>query len=468
MDAGYWTELLGPIYRDRRWLIAADVMAAAEPEIEFLDAVGAQRPLILTARPHIGAPAAEPRAEVVPVELQPGPPSEQPIMGFVRAFRRAITDPDPAVRKRVEEWDPGGDARALTDPFFTEGHIVGRATYGARPQAWLAFEDKTTVDELWDEAGIQRAPSRVVGLDTHELAAAAVALDWGWGTVWAADNREGWHGGGEYLRWVQDPSDAAPALSFFSTASSKVRVMPFLEGIPCSIHGIVLGSDVIAVRPIEMVVVAMPGTGRLQYAGAASVWDPTAEQRTEMREVARRVGALLHEVVDYQGIFTVDGVMTDVGFLPTELNPRFGAGLRRCARVIEGLHLAAVHRALIAGEPLAYRPDQLERLLVEGMDDIRTGSAFLQVPETPEAEIEVWLRSSGDDVDLAADRDDAHVTLRWAVGIDGGALLVRLLDNRLPRGVSVMPTVAASFRYAARAWPISVPALGLLPAGRAP
>ena len=46
-----------------------------------------------------------------------------------------------------------------------------------------------------------------------------------------------------------------------------------------------------------------------------------------MREAARRVGAVLRDEVAYRGAFTLDGVATVDGFRPTELNPRFGAGL---------------------------------------------------------------------------------------------------------------------------------------------
>ena len=40
-------------------------------------------------------------------------------------------------------------------------------------------------------------------------------------------------------------------------------------------------------------------------------------------ESARSCG----RTVDFRGAFTVDGVATADGFRPTEVNPRFGAGL---------------------------------------------------------------------------------------------------------------------------------------------
>ena len=90
--------------------------------------------------------------------------------------------------------------------------------------------------------------------------------------------------------------------------------MPFLEGIPCSIHGVVFHPD-------------------------------------------RRVGAGLRERVGYRGAFTVDGVLAAQGFLPTELNPRLGAGLSTMTRDLPGLPVGLLDRVLIEGEPVAFAAD---------------------------------------------------------------------------------------------------------------
>ena len=55
--------------------------------------------------------------------------------------------------------------------------------------------------------------------------------------------------------------------------SNRVRVMPFLEGVPCSVHGIVLPDGTAALRPVELVTLRR-GTD-LVYAGCATFWDPS-------------------------------------------------------------------------------------------------------------------------------------------------------------------------------------------------
>ena len=59
--------------------------------------------------------------------------------------------------------------------------------------------------------------------------------------MWAADASAGWHGGAEGLRWVRDRDHADEAIAFLSQRADRVRVMAFLEGGSCSIHGLVFG-----------------------------------------------------------------------------------------------------------------------------------------------------------------------------------------------------------------------------------
>jgi hypothetical protein len=132
------------------------------------------------------------------------------------------------------------------------------------------------VDALWDAAGVRRAPSAIVDVDLQTLTDAASALDEGHGTVWVGDNREGWHGGADLLRWVRTLDQASAAHKFLAAHCDRVRVMPFLEGIPCSIHGWVFPTQTIALRPCEMLVFRIPASDKLSYAGAATIWEPPA------------------------------------------------------------------------------------------------------------------------------------------------------------------------------------------------
>jgi hypothetical protein len=112
---------------------------------------------------------------------------------------------------------------------------------------------------------------------------------------------------------VRDEQDAAEAAAFLAARCDRVRVMPFLEGIPCSIHGVVFPDGVATFRPVETVILRPPGSNRLRYAGAATFWDPPDDDREVMRDLAHRVGPGLRQRVGYRSAFTVDGVLAAEG-----------------------------------------------------------------------------------------------------------------------------------------------------------
>jgi hypothetical protein len=141
--------------------------------------------------------------------------------------------------------------------------------------------------------------------------------------------------------------------------------MPYLDGVPCSIHGYVLDDGVAVFRPVELVVLRSAADGRFVFAGLSTWWDPPVSVREQMREVARRTGTLLADRVGYRGAFNVDGVSTRDGFRPTELNPRFTVAL---ATLVPQLPLELLHANVVAGYSAGITAADLEQLVVATAD----------------------------------------------------------------------------------------------------
>jgi hypothetical protein len=441
----YYRELVTPLLAGRRWIVCSEVLATTTHTLERLHAAGALRPFVVAGGPGTGKLPGPDLAEIAVLGT-----SGSTIMDSLRAYHRALRSLPAAVRARIDAWDPDGRARVLASWLDEDAEIAGRPAWGARPPAWVALEDKTTVDRLWDAAGVRRAPSEVVAARPTDLVAAARALDRGAGTVWAGDNREGWHGGAEYLRLVRDPGSAAAEVDFFGRHADRVRVMPFLEGIPCSIHGMVFPDDVIAFRPVEMVVYRSGGS-LLRYAGTSSVWDPPDADRREMRGVAQRVGGHLSDRHGFRGGFTIDGVLTADGFLPTELNPRPGAGMGTLVAEIRDLPIIDLHRSLVAGERLDYRPADFERIVVTAADRTRVARALMPVgTQFPETE-ELPILTDGGAV-LPAGDAESHGRLTRGPGHQGGMVFVSIEPQHLEQGGSAAPILAAAFRLADELW----------------
>jgi hypothetical protein len=356
----------------------------------------------------------------------------------------------------LDEWDPGRSAVVLASPFFTGTEIAGREVIGGRRPAWAALEDKTIADELWDDVGVQRAPAHVVASSYDALIVAARQLDRGVGTVWSGDAREGFNGGAEFVRWVRDDEQARAATDYFAAHCDRVRVMPFLDGVPCSIHGVVFPDGIAALRPVEMVTlrrVDSANTDQFVYGGMSTHWDPPEADRDVMRDVARQVAAGLRERVDYRGGFSVDGVLTADGFLPTELNPRFSGGLGAIAKGLPDFPLHLVLDALVSGYDTGLTAAQFETMLVESADTHRWGGGGLMVPgQQPTETDERAVIVSGDGVRLAREEEESHGVLMLGPSAVGGYLRFEPHADRVLPGRPLAPMVASAFALADATW----------------
>jgi hypothetical protein len=430
----WWIEPMRRAFAGRAVVLAGAMGSSWTEHIELLRSVGASKLLVVATEGRGAGPL--PDVPTLIVEQRAGLSQ----MERIHAADRLLHEPTVEMVDAVEAFDPTGEAVVVATFLSTASQLVGRPMVSSRRPEWLALEDKVVVDAFWDRAGIERQPSRVVALGEAERAASEV--DRGDGTVWAADAREGFHGGATQTYWVRDGASRDRAVAGLASVCDSVRVMPFLEGVPCSIHGIVLPDGVAVLRPVEMV--TLRRGYEFSYAGCATYWDPDPVAREQMRTVARRAGARLREEVDFRGTFTVDGVVTSGGFWPTELNPRFGAGIMTIARGA-GMPMVLVNDLIVGGHDIGRTAIDLETDVVSH-GDARRGGGTWQGGLDVAAELEsepvqyrdgawAWARS-GEPV-------DARVT--------AGAGFVRCLYDQAstPIGPSTGPRAAAFWEFAA-------------------
>lgn len=403
ITAEYYRSLLRGRFSGRRAVLAYGALATVGKDVALLRELGCREVFVLAETQGTGTGAIDFPHRIV------GAPTARTLMENIRAFERSLADLPADVIADLDRFDPDRSALVIRPLWGSFLEVAGRPVYNARPRAWVALEDKVIIDALWDELGVARAPYRIAAAEPEALAAAHRELDRGAGTVWAGDAREGWHGGAGFTRWVTGAESAERAATLFGAHCDRVRVMPFLEGIPCSIHGVVAPDGIAALRPVEMITLRDRAASELRYFGTATLWDPPAADRAEMRAIARRVGAALRDRVDFGGTFTIDGVMTEDGFRPTELNPRFGAGMFRFMAACPELPLYFVDAAMCHREPWSFRIAELEELLVSGADEHRVAVANCWDPSSRD-ETEIIdlgrdqrgaLRRAGDGDDIA-------------------------------------------------------------------
>jgi hypothetical protein len=372
-SAEYWSNVIRPVFQDKKIIVAGETVAGALPRARALKALGAESTFILATE---GTGTGDMPTKDDGHWFALDAPEASDIVETIQASQKLLGDLPPEAKAALDWYDPDHSAMVVGSFLHEQRSVAGRPSLAYRKPEWLALDDKTIIDSLWDKIGVSHEPSEVVAVDKDTILAASRNLDRGDGVVLSGDSRDGVGGGATGVRWLRPGADLDKSLVYFQKHCDEVRVMPFLEGIPCSIHGIVFPDYVAALRPVEMVVLRKPDSDEFFYAGAATYWDPKPEDREAMRTMAKRVGDNLRSMVDYRGIFTVDGVMTKDGFRPTELNPRSGAGIKPLTAGLDGLDLDFLAQTLVAGSDLDYKPAELEALIVKIADEKRGGGTW--------------------------------------------------------------------------------------------
>ena len=441
---------IGPMRRTfggRRVVLAGAMATAWTEHIALLRSVGAEDIIVIATQ---GRGAGElPDVETIALDM----PNDLSTMEQIRFGERALAEPPDEVLEALHRFDPQRRAVVVGTFLNTAPTIDGRSFLSYRRPEWVALEDKVVIDAFWDRAGVERRPSHAVPFG--QATEAARQIDRGDGTVWAADARDGFHGGASATYWVNDTASERRAITGLRGMCDRVRVMPFMEGIPCSIHGIVMSDGVAAMRPVEMVTLRRGYD--FVYAGCATFWDPDPHARDQMRSIVRRTGEQLAAEVGFRGTFTVDGVVAADRFWPTELNPRFGAGINTIARAAD-VPILMLNELIGGGIDIGVSASRLEETLVAAADARRGGGTWMGG---------LTQSSDADGRDVACDG-----TLRWNWTRDrhrrSGTLQAGQRFLRCTYEPSATPVGPSTAARAASFWDFAALELGADTAGLSP
>jgi hypothetical protein len=149
---------------------------------------------------------------------------------------------------------------------------------------------------------------------------------------------------------VRSAAELADARARYAGTCDRLRISPFLPGVPNSILGMVLPDGVAVFDPFEIITLRRPDTGELIYGGTSTWWRPGERDREQIRQYTRQVGEDLAASAGYVGIYSVDGLLGPDGFLATELNPRHVSGLGLRAGWPE-VPMRLLNRAIQQGSP---------------------------------------------------------------------------------------------------------------------
>src|SRR5680860_60290 len=448
---------LGEIFTDRPVIFGFGPLAGYTSVVSLLHSVGARKPLLVVTGRGAGPVPDEDQIEVVSVDA----PGSHSMTEELRQHDHLARHLPGYVKEAVDRYDPTGEGVWFVSPFVVNDPVLGRRVFGGRPADWLALEDKLIAEQIWAAIGFPHARSRIVEVRLAELRDAQRDLDDGAGAVWTGDARGGFNGGGDFVRWVVTPEDAQAAFVFFEARCDRVRVMPFLEGVPCSIHGIVLPDGTATFRPVELAILRHTDSRRFVYGGQGTFWDPPDADRARMRDLVRATGAHLRERAGYAGAFGIDGIMTGHGFRPTEINTRMPGGLTAMATGVDISLFLLLQANLVAGRAPGVSTRELEGWAVRAFDERRVSKPLaISEHRLVEGSQEIALRWDGER--LRRSDEDTGMSLVIGPSVSGtyakiepGTLLrvgmriaplnvalMRLLDDEF--GATFGPVTAAS------------------------
>lgn len=170
-----------------------------------------------------------------------------------------------------------------------------------------------------------------------------------------------------------------------------------------------------------------------------------------MRDAAYRAGTALREIVDYRDPFGIDGILSEDGYVPTEMNARSGAGPKTLGAGLPDLPLAPLCLAVIQGEKLDYRPDLLERAVVESADAHRTCAGWAVTRTTFDDSGVLEVVRDGDEYRETAADEEPHGTFQFGPSVVGGFVRFVLHPTQIHRRSSAAPEVVRALRFADRA-----------------
>jgi hypothetical protein len=294
------------------------------------------------------------------------------------------------------------------------------------------------VDTLWDAAGVPRARS-IVSDGTADLAMLGAIIDQGTGVVCSCQLiGAGPSAGGDGIWWWRNgpPPTTVPTAE---PGTWRVRLMPLLEGVPVRLHGLALATRIIPFPPMELVTLPRPEQGTFLCAGAV----PIRDDATNLITQTERVGARLRDRLGYRGGFSVDGILTATGFLPTDLNARLTSAMEASPPEHRVLLHAVNLLALDGIEPETSTVDHLvEATFAIGATCTIFGAATHADETCPR---QAAVRWSGDTLTLAPS-SAADGSLTITPSPRGWLLTATLITDRLPGGGRLGPWAPEVFR----------------------
>ncbi len=118
--------------------------------VEHLRRLGASRFLVIASGTGTGL---TPSGDDVELLVRAVAPTDD-FVASIRSDERELARPPDEVLAAVARFDPRGDAIVILPAFLDARFLGDRGAFGARRSEWVAIEDKTIADAMFDAIGV--------------------------------------------------------------------------------------------------------------------------------------------------------------------------------------------------------------------------------------------------------------------------------------------------------------------------
>ncbi len=369
----------------------------------------------------------------------------------LRAYHNALRQLGEAQKADIDAFDPDCQAIVIGAFWFELPSVADRRVFGQRHPSWIRYEDKCAVSFIWDKAKIVQAKSEIIPAFCLRE---GLPKGWEYPFVLSGDSLNGITGGGSHVRAIHSAEQLEVHRPFFESDCAQLRMMDYIDGISCSIHGMVIDNVVLSSIPIEMVVVPR-ADGKFMYMGASTHWEPNSSEKAHLEDVVRKVGHALREEADFRGTFTVDGVLMNGQFYPTEINTRAGAGIFALYSQ-DHTSYYLLDLMLKDGQFVDLDTSALQDWMRVTAHSNRSARAWGEAEIDGECPNEThslifeagqWLRID--------DEREGAATLSISEGRTGAFMMLAVASETLKRGELFMPYVQVAMQYCDAQWKTS-------------
>ncbi|MFZ4516417.1 MAG: ATP-grasp domain-containing protein [Acidimicrobiia bacterium] len=308
-------------------------------------------------------------------------------VGIEQAWHNVFENTPSDIRAVVDRFDPNGEAVVIPWRLRRSTVFAGRPVYGPRHPSAVALEDKTRFVEMLADLGIPQPPGAVtVRVKRKDLIEASRALDQENGVVWSGDSATASASGGKYVRHIRNSRDVARAMKFYEPRCEYIRVAPFVEGVTGGMHAIVHREHTVVMRPTEQIVLRGNRAIPFELIGLATMFDPHPYDREQYREMVRTIGNEMHRRLGYEGLMSVDAILSKDGWVVHDLNPRPSAGLVYLKQVLPELPIQLLHHVVAEGEAHGINWQRVEHQICAAADLRRVAIVAMSVPRGSETD----------------------------------------------------------------------------------